>query len=100
MPGARCNRSLSNYRTRRDRGPVAEGGRAGAANDVGTVVAGESEQAEPPPLAWMSMTQTMNSREAVTEYQQAHSLEPDGWAGVATQASIYEELRNTNDRRA
>jgi peptidoglycan hydrolase-like protein with peptidoglycan-binding domain len=32
------------------------------------------------------------TRAAVTMYQQAHSLEPDGWAGVATQASIYEEL--------
>lgn len=32
------------------------------------------------------------TREAVTEYQQAHSLVPDGWAGVATQASIYQEL--------
>lgn len=29
---------------------------------------------------------------AVTEYQQAHSLEADGWAGVDTQASIYEDL--------
>lgn len=32
------------------------------------------------------------TKEAVTEYQQAHSLEPDGWAGVDTQASIYKEL--------
>lgn len=32
------------------------------------------------------------TREAVTKYQQAHSLEVDGWAGVATQASIYQEL--------
>ena len=32
------------------------------------------------------------TREAVTAYQQAHSLEPDGWCGIATQASIYEEL--------
>jgi hypothetical protein len=32
------------------------------------------------------------TRAAVTKYQQAHSLEADGWAGVATQASIYEEL--------
>jgi hypothetical protein len=32
------------------------------------------------------------TKEAVTMYQQAHSLVPDGWAGVATQASIYEEL--------
>jgi peptidoglycan hydrolase-like protein with peptidoglycan-binding domain len=32
------------------------------------------------------------TKEAVIMYQQAHSLVPDGWAGVATQASIYEEL--------
>jgi hypothetical protein len=32
------------------------------------------------------------TKAAVTEYQQAHSLEPDGWAGVDTQASIYQEL--------
>lgn len=32
------------------------------------------------------------TKDAVTKYQQAHSLEPDGWAGVATQASIYQEL--------
>jgi hypothetical protein len=32
------------------------------------------------------------TKAAVIEYQQAHSLEPDGWAGVATQASIYDEL--------
>ena len=32
------------------------------------------------------------TKAAVTMYQQAHSLVPDGWAGVATQASIYEEL--------
>lgn len=32
------------------------------------------------------------TRDAVLEYQQAHSLVPDGWAGVDTQASIYQEL--------
>lgn len=32
------------------------------------------------------------TRDAVTEYQQAHSLEVDGWAGVSTQASIYQQL--------
>jgi hypothetical protein len=32
------------------------------------------------------------TKDAVTEYQQEHSLEVDGWAGVETQASIYQEL--------
>jgi peptidoglycan hydrolase-like protein with peptidoglycan-binding domain len=32
------------------------------------------------------------TKAAVRKFQQAHSLEVDGWAGVSTQAAILEEL--------
>ena len=71
---------------------VAEGSCAATANDVGTSGCRRVSTSSSDAGLAVDGSYGEKTREAVTAYQQAHSLEPDGWAGVATQASIYEEL--------